>query len=208
MTSACSPNDLASQQLGAYLDALAAATPAPGGGSAAGVAGAMGAALVEMVAGLSLAKSGAQGGEHSAMQQAALERARSVRVELLQLADDDAVAYGAFMEALKLPKGSDDERAARTFAISAAAQRAAEVPLATLRATVAVAEAARSIQDKSLLAAASDLEVAARFARAAGESAAENVEANLPYIDDPQTRAEIASQTSAALTALHRATPQ
>ena len=199
---------LSTTSLGAYLDALAAATPAPGGGSAAGVAGAMGAALVEMVAGLSLAKSGAQGGEHSAMQQAALERARSVRVELLQLADDDAVAYGAFMEALKLPKGSDDERAARTFAISAAAQRAAEVPLATLRATVAVAEAARSIMDKSLLAAASDLEVAARFARAAGESAAENVEANLPYIDDPQTRAEIASQTSAALTALHRATPQ
>ena len=199
---------LSTTSLTSYLDALAAATPAPGGGSAAGVTGAMGAALVEMVAGLSLAKLGAHGGEHSALQQAALERARSARAELLQLAEDDAVAYGAFMEALKLPKSSDDERAARTSAISAAAQRAAEVPLATLRATVAVAEAARSIQDKSLLAAASDLEVAARFARASGESAAENVEANLPYIDDPQTRAEIASQTSAALTALHRATPQ
>ena len=199
---------LSTTSLTSYLDALAAATPAPGGGSAAGVTGAMGAALVEMVAGLSLAKLGAQGGEHSALQQASLERARSARAELLQLAEDDAVAYGAFMEALKLPKSSDDERAARTSAISAAAQRAAEVPLATLRATVAVAEAARSIQDKSLLAAASDLEVAARFARASGESAAENVEANLPYLDDPQTRAEIASQTSAALTALHRATPQ
>jgi formiminotetrahydrofolate cyclodeaminase len=199
---------LSTTSLGGYLDALAAATPAPGGGSAAGVAGAMGAALVEMVAGLSLAKSDAAGAEHSGLQRTALERARSARVELLQLADDDAVAYGGFMEALRLPKGSDDERAARTAAISAAAQRAAEVPLATLRATVAVAEAARSILDKSLLAAASDLEVAARFARASGESAAENVEANLPYIDDPQTRAEIASQTSAALTALHRATPQ
>ena len=199
---------LSTTSLASYLDALASATPAPGGGSAAGVAGAMGAALVEMVAGLSLVKSGAMGDEHSGLQRTALERARSARAELLQLADDDAAAYGAFMEALKLPKSSDDERTARTFAISTAAQRAAEVPLATLRATVAVAEAARSIMDKSLLAAASDLEVAARFARAAGESAAENVEANLPYIDDPQTRAEIASQTSAALTALHRATPQ
>ena len=199
---------LSTTSLASYLDALASATPAPGGGSAAGVAGAMGAALVEMVAGLSLVKSGAMGDEHSGLQRTALERARSARAELLQLADDDAAAYGAFMEALKLPKSSDDERTARTFAISTAAQRAAEVPLATLRATVAVAEAARSILDKSLLAAASDLEVAARFARAAGESAAENVEANLPYIDDPQTRAEIASQTSAALTALHRATPQ
>ena len=199
---------LSTTSLASYLDALASATPAPGGGSAAGVAGAMGAALVEMVAGLSLVKSGAMGDEHSGLQRTALERARSARAELLQLADDDAAAYGAFMEALKLPKSSDDERTARTFASSTAAQRAAEVPLATLRATVAVAEAARSILDKSLLAAASDLEVAARFARAAGESAAENVEANLPYIDDPQTRAEIASQTNAALTALHRATPQ
>ena len=199
---------LSTTSLTSYLDALAAATPAPGGGSAAGIAGAMGAALVEMVAGLSLTKSGAAGAEHNGLQRTALERARSARIELLQLAADDAVAYGAFMEALKLPKGSDDERTARTSAISAAAQRAAEVPLATLRATVAVAEAARSMLDKSLLAAASDLEVAARFARASGESAAENVEANLPYIDDPQTRAEIASQTSAALTALHRATPQ
>ena len=199
---------LSTTSLGDYLDALAAATPAPGGGSAAGVAGAMAAALVEMVAGLSLAKSGAAGAEHSELQRTAIERARGARVDLLQLAEDDAVAYGAFMEALKLPKATDDERTARTAAISAAAQRAAEVPLATLRATVAVAEAARSIQDKSLLAAASDLEVAARFARASGESAAENVEANLPYIEDPQTRAEIASQASAALTALHRATPQ
>lgn len=200
--------NLSTTSLASYLDALAAATPAPGGGSAAGVAGAMGAALVEMVAGLSLAKSGAAGAEHSALQQAALERARGARVELLQLSDDDAVAYGAFTEALKLPKSSDEERVTRISTISAAAQRAAEVPLAILRATVAVAEAGRSMLDRSLLAAASDLEVAARFARASGESAAENVEANLPYIDDPQTRAEIASQTSAALTALHRATPQ
>jgi len=199
---------LSTTSLTSYLDALAAATPAPGGGSAAGIAGAMGAALVEMVAGLSLAKPDANGAEHSGLQRAAIERARGARVNLLQLAEDDAVAYGAFMEALKLPKSSDEERSARTAAISAAAQRAAEVPLATLRAAVAVAEAARSILEKSLVAAASDLEVAARFARAAGESAAENVEANLPYIDDPQTRAEIASQTSAALTALHRATPQ
>lgn len=199
---------LSNTSLASYLDALAAATPAPGGGSAAGVTGAMGAALVEMVAGLSLAKSDASTADHSGLLRAALERAQSARVDLLQLAEDDAVAYGAFMEALKLPKATDDERTARTSAISTSAQRAAEVPLATLRATVAVAEAAHSILGKSLLAAASDLEVAARFARASGDSAAESVEANLPYIEDPQTRAEIANQTSAALTALHRATPQ
>jgi len=196
---------LPSTSLGEYLAALAAATPTPGGGSAAGLTGAMGAALVEMVAGLSLAKSES---EHAAVQRAVLERATAVRSELLLLAEEDAAAFTAFMQALKLPKSSESERDTRTAALSSAAQRAAEVPLATLRAAVTVAEAARTLADRSLLSAASDLAVAARFARAAGESAAENVESNLPYIEDAETRAELARQTEAALHALRRATPQ
>jgi formiminotetrahydrofolate cyclodeaminase len=196
---------LPSTSLGEYLAALAAATPTPGGGSAAGLTGAMGAALVEMVAGLSLAKSES---EHAAVQRAALERATAVRSELLLLAEEDAAAFTAFMQALTLPKGSESERDTRTAALSSAAQRAAEVPLATLRAAVTVAEAARTLAERSLLSAASDLAVAARFARAAGESAAENVESNLPYIEDAETRAELARQTEAALHALRRATPQ
>jgi formiminotetrahydrofolate cyclodeaminase len=112
------------------------------------------------------------------------------------------------MEALKLPKNSESERAVRTTALSTAAQRAAEVPLATLRASVTVAETAKSITDRSLASAESDLAVAARFARAAGESAAENVEANLPFIEGAEIRATLAHQTEAALIALRRATPQ
>ena len=196
---------LPSTSLADYLAALAAATPTPGGGSAAGVTGAMGAALVEMVAGLSLAKGES---EHTAYQRTALDRARAARSELLTLAEEDATAFTAFMDALKLSKNSESERAARTAALSTAAQRAAEVPLATLRATVAVAEAAKSITDRSLASAESDLAVAARFARAAGESAAENVEANLPFIEDAETRGTLARQTQAALSELHRATPQ
>jgi formiminotetrahydrofolate cyclodeaminase len=196
---------LPSTSLADYLAALAAATPTPGGGSAAGLTGAMGAALVEMVAGLSLAKSES---EHSAVQRASLERATEARSELLLLAEEDAAAFTAFMQALKLPKSSESERDMRTATLSSAAQRAAEVPLATLRAAVTVAEAARTLAERSLLSAASDLAVAARFARAAGESAAENVESNLPYIEDAETRAELARQTEAALHALRRATPQ
>lgn len=197
--------DLPSTSLAAYLDALAAATPAPGGGSAAGLIGAAGAALVEMVAGLSLAKGAT---EHTALQEDARRRAADARNELLSLAEADANAYTAFIHALRLPSGSESERAARTEALSSAAQRAAEVPLATLRAAVAAAEAAQTLGGRSLLSAASDLAVAARFARAAGESAAENVEANLPYIEDAETRVELARQTESALSALHRATPQ
>lgn len=196
---------LPTTSLADYLAALAAATPTPGGGSAAGVTGAMGAALVEMVAGLSLAKGES---EHTAVQRTALDRARAARSELLALAEEDATAFTAFMGALKLPNNSESERAARAATLSSAAQRAAEVPLATLRASVTVAEAAKSITDRSLASAESDLAVAARFARAAGESAAENVEANLPFIEDAETRGTLARQTQAALSALHRATPQ
>ncbi|MFM8177288.1 MAG: cyclodeaminase/cyclohydrolase family protein [Candidatus Limnocylindrus sp.] len=197
--------DLPSTSLADYLDALAAATPAPGGGSAAGLIGAAGAALVEMVAGLSLAKGAT---EHTALQDDARRRAADARNELLSLAEADANAYTAFIHALRLPSGSESERAARMEALSTAAQRAAEVPLAILRAAVAAAEAAQTLGGRSLLSAASDLAVAARFARAAGESAAENVEANLPYIEDAETRVELARQTESALGALQRATPQ
>jgi formiminotetrahydrofolate cyclodeaminase len=165
----------------------------------------MGAALVEMVAGLSLAKGES---EHTAVQRTALDRARAARSELLTLAEEDVTAFTAFIEALKLPKTSESERAVRTTALSTAAQRAAEVPLATLRASVTVAETAKSITDRSLASAESDLAVAARFARAAGESAAENVEANLPFIEGAEIRATLAHQTEAALIALRRATPQ
>ena len=79
---------LPSTSLSDYLAALAAATPTPGGGSAAGLTGAMGAALVEMVAGLSLAKGA---GEHASVQRTALERAAAARGELLTLAEEDEI---------------------------------------------------------------------------------------------------------------------
>ena len=90
--------------------------------------------------------------------------------------------------------------------MSVAAEVAAQVPLRTLRTITSIAEAARLLMGRSLVSAASDLDVALRFARAAGLSAAENVEANLPYIDEPETRATLASQTAAAVATLERST--
>jgi len=194
----------ADHTLADYLAALAAPTPAPGGGAAAAVSGATAAALVEMVAGLSLKKS--PDGVDAALQQRTAAQMATLRAELLTLADDDANAYNAFIQAMRLPKSEEQEREARGRAMSAAAERAAAVPLRTLRAIGSVAEAARLLTGRSLVSAASDLDVALRFARAAGLSAAENVEANLPYIDDPETRATLASQTAAAVAALERTT--
>jgi formiminotetrahydrofolate cyclodeaminase len=195
---------MAEQTLTDFLAALAAPTPAPGGGAAAAISGATAAALVEMVAGLSLKKS--PDGAEAALQQRTAAQMAALRAELLTLADDDANAYNAFIQAMRLPKVEEHERDARSRAMSAAAERAAEVPLKTLRAISAAAEAARLLTGRSLVSAASDLDVALRFARAAGLSAAENVEANLPFIDDPETRATLANQTAASVAALERLT--
>jgi len=195
---------MAEQTLTDFLAGLAAPTPAPGGGAAAAVSGATAAALVEMVAGLSLKKS--PDGAEAALQQRTAAQMATLRAELLTLADDDANAYNAFIQAMRLPKVEEHERDARSRAMSAAAEHAAKVPLKTVRAITTAAEAARLLTGRSLVSAASDLDVALRFARAAGLSAAENVEANLPFIDDPETRATLANQTAASVAALERLT--
>jgi formiminotetrahydrofolate cyclodeaminase len=195
---------IAQHTLTDYLAALAAPTPAPGGGAAAAVSGATAAALVEMVAGLSLKKS--PDGADAALQQRTATQMATIRGELLTLADDDATAYDEFIQAMRLPKSEEHEREERDRAMSVAAHRAAEIPLHTLRAITSVAEAARLLTGHSLVSAASDLEVALRFARAAGLSAAENIEVNLPFIDSPETRATLANQTAASIAALERST--
>jgi formiminotetrahydrofolate cyclodeaminase len=157
-----------------------------------------------MVAGLSLKKSPES--VDAALQQRTAAQMATVRSELLTLADDDATAYDAFIQAMRLPKAEEHEREARGRAMSVAAERAAEIPLHTLRAITSVAEAARLLTGRSLVSAASDLEVAQRFARAAGLSAAENVEVNLPFIDNPETRATLANQTATSIAALERST--
>lgn len=187
-----------------FLAALAAPTPAPGGGAAAAVSGATAAALIEMVAGLSLKKS--PDGADATLQQRTASQMAAARSELLALADEDANAYSAFIVAMRLPKTDEHEREARNDAMSIAAEHAARIPLRTLRAITSVAETAQLLTGRSLLSAASDLEVALRFTRAAGLSAAENIEANLPFIDDPETRASLANQTAASLAILERLT--
>jgi formiminotetrahydrofolate cyclodeaminase len=194
----------AKQTLADFLAALAAPTPAPGGGAAAAVSGATAAALVEMVAGLSLKKSPESA--DAALQQRTAAQMAVIRGELLALADDDANAYDTFIQAMRLPKIDESEREERSRAMSAAAERAAEIPLQTLRAITSIAEAARLLTGRSLASAASDLEVALRFARAAGLSAAENIEVNLPFIDNPERRATLANQTTTSVAALERST--
>lgn len=124
----------------ALLDRLASTDPTPGGGSAAAWAGATGAALVAMVGGMDKTRTG-DADERERLDEARA-RAETAGAALRSLVDEDAGAYDAVMAAYRLPKGTDDEKAARKAAIQAALERATEVPLRTAEGCLAVLEAA------------------------------------------------------------------
>lgn len=195
-------DDRRTAPLADYLAALAAPTPAPGGGSAAAIVAASAAALVEMVAGLSIER--APDGVDAARQRGAAEAARALRPRLIALARDDEAAYASFIDALRLPKASDAERTARSEALSRAALAAAKVPLDVVIACADIAESASSLIGRSLAAAASDLEAAMRLAAAAAHISAENVEANLPYVESADERVRVANACAAALERVNR----
>lgn len=183
--------------LQAFLDKLASSAPIPGGGSAAAIAAGLAAGLVAMVAGLS--------GDRPAYAPFAATHVRAggagraLAARLLVLADEDAAAYGAFAAAMKLPRGTDDERAARSAAIRAAAVTAAEVPLRTLEACRDLVVASEALAGRSNRNAASDLVVASRLAEAAAHGAAENVMVNLPALGDEARVDELRGQVATLL---------
>src|SRR5262245_2857204 len=121
----------ADHSISAFLDALASPEPTPGGGTAAAVAGSVGVALLMMVAGLSKTR-GNNDTERSRLSEARAALT-SVRHRLLVLADEDADAYNRVVTAYRLPKASDQEKAARKQAIAEGMKAATETPLNTLR---------------------------------------------------------------------------
>jgi formiminotetrahydrofolate cyclodeaminase len=171
-----------SMTLVGFIQLLGSATPSPGGGAASAVAASCGAALVAMVASLSVdrPKYAAYAASHARHGAAG----RLLAARLLALADEDADAYAAFAAALKLPRETDAEKGARTAAIRASARVAAEAPLRTLEACRDVVAGSEGLAGRSNLNAASDLAVASRLAEAAAHGAAENVFVNLPSLGD------------------------
>jgi formiminotetrahydrofolate cyclodeaminase len=170
------------QQVSAFLDALASAEPTPGGGTAAAIAGAMGASLLMMVAGLTKSRTGAE------EERVALAEARasltSVRERLATLADADAAAFDQVMAAYRLPKATDADKASRKDAIQQALKAATTTPLDTLRAASDGLRLGRVVQKHGNPSAASDVDVGFGLLRAAAEGAAANVEINLESIQD------------------------
>lgn len=166
----------------AFLDALAAGTPTPGGGGAAALMGAMGAALVSMVANLTIGKKGHEA--HEAGMRALLAASENLRWRLTAMVAEDAEAFDSLMLAYKLPKASDDEKARRTAAIQAGLKAATLAPLACARAAAeGVRLAAQSVEHGNVNV-ISDVGVGVLASVAALRSAALNVHINAPQIQD------------------------
>jgi formiminotetrahydrofolate cyclodeaminase len=187
----------ASQPIGEWLEALGSSAPAPGGGAAAAMTAGIGAALVEMVGNLTIGKPAFA--EHEAHVTAVRDAARELRARALAEVDRDAAAFSELMAVYRLPKDTDQQKAARRQVIQAATRRAADVPLEVAATAAEVARLAAQLPGRSNPNVLSDVGVAASAAAAAIESAAINVEVNLATLTDPDAKADLASQLAAHL---------
>jgi glutamate formiminotransferase/formiminotetrahydrofolate cyclodeaminase len=170
------------QSLSGFVGAVASSSPTPGGGSVAAHAGALAAALAQMVAGLTIGKKKYLAVEPE-MKDIAL-KAVTLGNRLSALVEEDARSYTAVSEAYKMAKEPDAAAAARSKAITAALLGASRVPLETARACADVTELAEVVANKGNTNAVSDAGVAALLAEAACKGAAYNVRINVAALDD------------------------
>lgn len=175
-----------------FLAALASSAPAPGGGGGAAMAGALAASLASMVANLTIGK------EKFAQQEPEvkelLDEAEEVRQTLLTLVEDDAAVFNSFMACYKLPKATEEEKAARTAAIRNAAKEAAEVPLAIARASYKVLTLAERLVRIGNPGVITDGACSALLARAALRCAEYNVRINLGLTKDEEYNRQVKAE--------------
>jgi len=167
------PSTPAGLSLDGWIDELASGAPTPGGGSAAALAGTLSAALVAMVARLTVGRKAYAAVDAQA--QEILEEAERLRVELRRLVDEDAAAYEGVTRAYKIPKSDPSRAGAIDDALLAAARPPAEV-VKRGRRLLALAQTIEQIGNKN---AVSDARVAGMLAKTAIDGASENVTANL-----------------------------
>ena len=165
-----------------FLEAVAAPTATPGGGSVSALAGAMAASLGQMVAGLSRKKKSQAAFVNELS--AELEHLRRSSEELAKAIDRDAASYDAVLSAYKLPQESAEEKAVREDAIQKAMRGAAEVPMQVAEHSVALFERLGQLASIAAASMKSDLEVGRLMAAAATQGALANVEINLESIGD------------------------
>jgi glutamate formiminotransferase/formiminotetrahydrofolate cyclodeaminase len=181
------------ESLSGFVSSVASSNPVPGGGSVAAHAGALAAALAQMVAGLTIGKKKYVAVENE-MKEAAL-KAAALGNQLVSLVKRDAEAYALVSEAHKLPKEPAEASARRAETITSALLKAAEVPLETARAALGVAEIAALVAEKGNTNAVTDAGVAALLAEAACKGADYNVRVNVSALEDRSKGANLAAES-------------
>ena len=179
------------------IAAFRSSDPTPGGGSASALAGAIGAALLAMVAGLGRASTTDQ--EDLERLAVAGRREAVLSDELASLVDRDAEAYDVVMAAYKLPKATDEEKTRRSARIQEALEGAIQSPLDVMRLCSEAAEHATVIASFGNPNAASDVRVAVEMLSAGLRGARANVDINLESLKDP-ARVEAIRDEAARLT--------
>jgi formiminotetrahydrofolate cyclodeaminase len=174
--------DIKDTEIEQFLAALASQSATPGGGSAAAIIGAMGAALVSMVCNLTIGKK--KYAEVEGEMKDVLAKSEALRVKLIGMIEDDVRAFDAVMGAYGMPKESDADKAKRDQAIQAALKLATDVPMACARAARQVIDIAATASDKGNLNVISDAGVGVLAGYAALRSAALNVFTNARMITD------------------------
>ena len=180
------------ESVSGFVASVASSNPVPGGGSVAAHAGALAAALAQMVAGLTIGKK-KYAAVDAEMKEAAL-KAVSLGNTLTALVKRDAEAYSHVSEAYKLPKEPAEAATRRADAVTTALLKASEVPLETARASVEVAQLAALVAEKGNTNAVTDAGVAALLAQAACKGAAYNVRVNVQALDDKSKGATLARE--------------
>ena len=165
-----------------FLDKLASKSPEPGGGSVAALTGALGAALVSMVGNLTLGKEKYKDVQPQIEQ--LLKESEKLRHDMQDLIQKDTEAYGALSAVYKMPKATDEEKAARTVKMQEALKIACQVPFEIGLQSLAVAKLALRAAEIGNVGAVSDAGVAVLLAQACAQSAALNVKINVNSIKD------------------------
>ena len=181
----------------AFIDELASNSPAPGGGSVAALCGSLAAGLEAMVANLTLGKEKYRTGWDKMHK--VLEEGEKLRAEFISLMNEDTESFNLFMQALKMPKETEEQKASRKAAMGEASKAATAVPLRTLESCVKAAELSFTVAKYGNSNAVSDAGVAALLAEAAGKAASYNVKIDLPGIADEAFAKECRERMEKAL---------
>lgn len=185
---------LASMTLTDFADETASESPAPGGGSISAYMGALGAALATMVANLSSHKKGWDNRWEEFSNWA--EKGQQYKDELVRLVDEDTAAFNKIMEAFGLPKGNDEEKAARDKAIQDATRYAIEIPFKVMQAAYGSFSVIKAMAETGNPNSVTDAGVAALCARSAVIGAFMNVKINASGYKDKEFVHEILAEGS------------